>query len=343
MKKSLMFPFLFAALLALCACTQGTEDDAPTANAGITLTLRAAEHPELDFGMAGEQRALMDFAVGTDGLVYLLGQDGQILAYRADGTLAAEYDLALRQQGLTACRIAAGEGVLYLLDGHNNVILTVEQGKIKTVSVLGFSDVGMVKSLYVDRDGVLWLSFANIEGAYTAAIDPSGDEAKIVGETQPGYLIGPDLTYLPEFLSEQDEAEEAEGRQLGITLYQNGQTLDRFCLRAADPHRSITGLQLYGLADDDRDGKAKYAGMLLEFVNETDDPAQEQLLQTPVLIDPKAGTLEAADLSLPDEAVVEPSSEETYRRAFSDEALTIQPIGAYFSGRGSGTDYVLTR
>lgn len=67
----------------------------------------------------------------------------------------------------------------------------MEQGKIKTVSVLGFSDVGMVKSLYVDRDGVLWLSFANIEGAYTAAIDPSGDEAKIVGETQPGYLIGP--------------------------------------------------------------------------------------------------------------------------------------------------------
>ena len=65
MKKSLMFPFLFAALLALCACTQGTEADAPTANAGITLTLRAAEHPELDFGMAGEQRALMDFAVGV--------------------------------------------------------------------------------------------------------------------------------------------------------------------------------------------------------------------------------------------------------------------------------------
>ena len=39
MKKSLMFPFLFAALLSLCACTQGTEPDAPTANAGITLTL----------------------------------------------------------------------------------------------------------------------------------------------------------------------------------------------------------------------------------------------------------------------------------------------------------------
>ena len=233
--------------------------------------------------------------------------------------------------------------MLYLLDGHNNVILTVEQGKLKTVSVLGFSDVGMVKSLYVNRDGVLWLSFANIEGAYTAAIDPSGDEAKIVGETQPGYLIGPDLTYLPEFLSEQDEAEEAEGKQLGITLYQNGQTLDHFCISPADPHRSITGLQLYGPTDDDRDGKTKYAGMLLEFVNETDDPEQEQLLLTPVLIDPEAGTLEAADLSLPDEAVVEPSSEETYRMAFSDEALTIQPIGAYFSGRESSTDYVLTR
>ena len=119
--------------------------------------------------------------------------------------------------------------------------------------------------------------------------------------------------------------------------------MDRFCISPADPHRSITGLQLYGPTDDDRDGKTKYAGMLLEFVNETDDPEQEQLLLTPVLIDPEAGTLEAADLSLPDEAVVEPSSEETYRMAFSDEALTIQPIGAYFSGRGSGTDYVLTR
>ena len=173
MKKSLMFPFLFAALLSLCACTQGTEADAPTANAGITLTLRAAEHPELDFGMAGEQRALMDFAVGTDGLVYLLGQDGQILAYRADGTLAAEYDLALRQQGLTACRIAAGDGVLYLLDGHNNVILTVEKGKLKTVSVLGFSDVGMVKSLYVDRDGEPWLFVADIDGANASATDPA--------------------------------------------------------------------------------------------------------------------------------------------------------------------------
>ena len=83
--------------------------------------------------------------------------------------------------------------------------------------------------------------------------------------------------------------------------------------------------------------------MLLEFVNETDDPAQEQLLQPPVLIALEAGTLEAVELSLPDEAVVEPSAEETYRMAFSDEALTIQPVGAYFSGRGSGTDYVLTR
>lgn len=58
MKKSLMFPFLFAALLSLCACTQGTEADPPTANAGITLTLRAAEHPELDLGMAGERHGL---------------------------------------------------------------------------------------------------------------------------------------------------------------------------------------------------------------------------------------------------------------------------------------------
>ena len=67
-------------------------------------------------------------------------------------------------------------------------------------------------------------------------------------------------------------------------------------------------MQLYGPTDDDRDGKTKYAGMLLEFVNETDDPAQEQLLLTPVLIDPEAGTMEAAGL----EVTVKGESETVY-------------------------------
>lgn len=331
MKKYMSLLLLLPALLALCACAQGTGPNSPTANASLSLTLPAAEQPKLDF------------AVGTDGLVDLLGQDGQILSYRADGTLAEQYDLALTQQGLTACRIAAGDGVLYLLDGHNNAILTVEQGAVKTVSALGFSDVGLVKSLYVDRDGVLWLSFADVEKeAYTAAIDPSGAEAKIVGETQPGYLLGPGLTYLPEIVSDEDGT-----NQVRVTLYQAGQTLDSFCLRASDSHRSPFGLRLYGLADDDRDGKAKYAGkyagILYEFVNETDDPDQEQLLQTPVLIDPESGTVEAAETSLNDEDVVEPTADETYGMTFSNEALMIQPIGAYFSGQGTSADYVLTR
>ena len=231
MKKYPILFLLLAAPLALCACTQGADTTPPTANASLSLTLPISEQAELDF------------AVGTDGLVYLLGQDGQVLSYRADGTLAEKYDLALTQQGLTACRIAAG-------DGKN---------------------------------------------------------------------------------------------QISVTLYQTSQTLDSFHLCASDPHRSPFGLRLYGLADDDRDGKAKYAGILYEFFNETNDPDQEQLLQTPVLIDPEAGTVEAAETSLKDEDVVEPSADETYGMAFSDKALTIQPIGAYFSGQGTSADYVLTR
>ncbi len=327
MKKYPILFLLLAAPLALCACTQGTGANPPTANASLSLTLPISEQAELDF------------AVGTDGLVYLLGQDGQILTYRADGTLAEQYDLALTQQGLTTCRIAAGDGVLYLLDGHNNAVLTVEQGEVKNVSVLGFSDVGLVKALYVDREGVLWLSFADIETeSYTAAVDPSGTEVKLVGEKQPGYLIGPGLTYLPKIVCDEDGK-----NQVSVTLYQAGQTLDSFHLCASDPHRSPIGLRLYGLAGDDRDGKAKYAGIFYEFFNETDDPDQEQLLQTPVLIDPETGTVEAADTSLNEEDVVEPSANETYGMAFSDEALIIQPIGAYFSGQGTSADYVLAR
>ena len=146
------------------------------------------------------------------------------------------------------------------------------------------------------------------------------------------------MTYLPEIVSDEDGK-----NQVSVTLYQAGQTLDSFHICASDPHRSPIGLRLYGLADDDRDGKAKYAGILYEFFNETDDPDQEQLLQTPVLIDPTDGTVEAATTSLKDEDVVEPTADETYAMAFSDDALVIQPIGAYFSGQGTSEDYVLTR
>lgn len=313
--------FLLAGLLCACAPTKDADESAAT-----TLTLRAAEHPELEL----EQHQPQDFALGTDGLVYLLGEDGRVLAYHADGSLAAEYTLNLSEQGLTAYRLAAGDGVLYLLDGHNNAILTVAQGEVKTVSTLGFSDVGLVQSLFVDRDGTLYLSFADVEkDAYTAAVDPSEKEVRLIRETQPGYLLSPDRTYLPKILQAEDGT-----NQVSVTFYQDGRTMDTVLLCTAEPQRSLVGLRLYGLSDGSG-APAKYPGLLFEFINETEDPAQEKLLQTPVVLDLEDKTVQTASSSLTEDTVVEPSAAGCYAMVCSGDTLTIQGVSKCFSGGGS--------
>lgn len=307
----------------LCACAQTTDTDE---NAAITLTLRAEKHPELDL----EQHPPQDFALGTDGLVYLLGEDGRVLAYHSDGSLAAEYTLNLSEQGLTACRLAAGDGVLYLLDGHNNAILTVVQGEVSAVSTLGFSDVGLVQSLFVDRDGMLYLSFADVEkDAYTAAVDPSGKEVRLIRETQPGYLLSPGRTYLPKIIQAEDGT-----NQVSVTLYQDGHTLDTVLLRTAEPQRSLVGLRLYGPSDGSG-APAGYPGILFELVNETNDPTQEKLLQTPVLLDLEGKTVRTTSSSLTEDTVVELSAAGCYAMVCSGDTLTIQGVSECFVRGGS--------
>lgn len=82
---------------------------------------------------------------------YILQDDSSILCYNRNGNFIEKYNLNLAEQGLTASKIACSNGTIYLLDGHNNAIITAEKDKIKNVSVLNFTDVGMVKNFFAQK------------------------------------------------------------------------------------------------------------------------------------------------------------------------------------------------
>ena len=332
----------FALLFVLCACgaknteNTGSADTAPDTRpsaetqeiqpSAVAVTLKAGEHSELNWGDVDGENMIKDFAVDAENL-YILQKDGKVFAYRHDGTLEESYDLQLSEQGLTAYRLTSGNGKLYLLDGHNNAVITAEKGKVTNVSMLNFSDVGMVKNFYAAQDGMLVMSFADLDEAYTVTVDPTGEETKIVGEKQRGYLIDKTITYLPQV----DE----ETNQLQITVFEDENQTDAFILSSNDSNRTVSGLSVYGISD------SCWFGVLHEFVN--DEEGNEEYVQTPVSINAKDGNIRTSENHFSGNEVIELTAEGAYCMERSDDTLTIQPISKYFSDWTKSDVYFLQR
>ena len=179
MKKICLAFICFAAILVLCSCATKEKID-------TDIVWKAPEHAELNFGYDEGEKVIKDFTIDESGNIYILQKNGTILTYTGGGTLEKEWNLNLEKQGLTAYRMTCANGKIYLIDGHNNAIITVEKGRVKKVSLIKFSDVGMVKNFYAEKSGMLTMSFADLEEAYTVKVDPTGAEAKIIGEKQKG-------------------------------------------------------------------------------------------------------------------------------------------------------------
>lgn len=312
------------------------EDQQPDSRDNIEVTLKAADHTELDFEYANSEgeRVICDLAIDEDGSLYILQRDGIIHKYSGDGELLETYDLKLNDQGLTAYRLTCGGGKIYLLDGHNNAVITAVKDKIENVSVLDFSDVGMSKSFYADESGRLFMSFADLDEAYSAEVDLSGETAVIAGERQRGYLIGKGRTYLPEVVSDDDK------NLVKVTIFKKGQVADEFTVAAAaadDVKRSVFGLSLYSEAG------GEYYGILHTFVNETGDPDKEEYAQTPVIIDPAAGTVKTADFGLGNGDAVELTLAGVYRMSLADDSLTVKPVDSCFADICDSGEYIIEK
>lgn len=306
-----------------------TADENDAVSIITDITLRADEHPELDLGYAEGERVIRDFALDGEGSLYLLQRDGTVLVYDSVGSFEKEIDLRLGDSGLTAFGIACGDGAMYLLDGHNNAVLTVKNAEVTNVSSLSFSDVGLVKYYYEVSDGVLLMSFYDIDGAYTAEVDVTGAEAAIVGEKLPGYLVDKNMTYSPEVIYGEGE----EGmKAVEVTVYNSGEVADVFRIAAAEEGRTTVGFAIYGASD------GKYYGTLGEFVIHGDAPSDEEYVQTSVCIDTKNGKIEKGESGLSGDEIVKLTDNGTYCMKISDGTLTVKPVGAYFDDDMPETD-----
>ena len=322
---------LFILLLILCSCSEGQikNINSNVDKQSIEITLNANEHTELNLGYANGERVIRDFVV-DNAEIYILQGDSSILCYNQNGNFIEKYDLNLAEQGLTASKIACSNGTIYLLDGHNNAIITAEKDKIKNVSVLNFTDVGMVKNFYAQKKGTLIMSFYDVEEAYTVEVDPTGTETEIVGEKQKGYLISENITYLPELIYDNDETS-----QLKATIYKSGKKFDEFRIGTTEKNRSVAGLSIYGISNDN------WFGILHEFVNYSENPDDEEYIQTSVSFNTKDRKIKTSDSRFNDE-IIKLSKDDTYCMSFSNETLTIKPISEYFLDWGNNEIYFLT-
>lgn len=322
---------LFILLLILCSCSEKQIKDINPGvdKQSIEITLNANEHTELNFGYANGERVIRDFVV-DNAETYILQDDSSILCYNRNGNFIEKYDLNLAEQGLTASKIACSNGTIYLLDGHNNAIITAEKDKIKNVSVLNFTDVGTVKSFYAQKKGTLIMSFSDVEEAYTVEVDPSGTEAEIVGEKQKGYLISENITYLPEIYDNDGTS------QVKATIYKSGEKIGAFSIGTTEKSRNVAGLSIYGISNDN------WFGILHEFVNYSGNPDDEEYTQTSVSFNTKDGKIKTSESRFNDDEIIKLSKDDTYCMSFSDNALTIKPISEYFSDWGDNEIYFLT-
>ncbi len=323
---------LFILLLILCSCSEKQIKDINPGvdKQSIEITLNADEHTELNLGYANGERVIRDFAV-DNAETYILQDDSSILCYNRNGNFTEKYDLNLAEQGLTASKIACSNGTIYLLDGHNNAIITAEKDKIKNVSILNFTDIGMVKDYYAQKKGTLIMSFSDVEGAYTAEVDPTGTEAEIVGEKQKGYLISENITYLPELIYDNDERS-----QVKATVYKSGEKIDEFRIGTAEKNRSVAGLSIYGISNDN------WFGILHEFVNYSGNPDDEEYTQTSVKFNTKDGKIQTSESRFNYDEIIKLSKDDTYCMSFTDKTLTIKPISEYFGDWGNNDIYFLT-
>ena len=328
-----LFILLLILLPILCSCSENQiEDINPDLDKQpIEITLHANEHPELHLGYANGERVIKDFVV-DNAETYILQDDSSILCYDKNGNFIEKYDLNLAEQGLTAYKIACSNGTIYLLDGHNNAIITAKKDKVKNVSVLNFTDIGMVKNFYAQKKGTLIMSFSDLEGAYTVEVDPTGAEVEIVGEKQKGYLISENITYLPELIYDNDET-----NQLKAVVYKSGKKIDEFRIGTTEKNRSMAGLSIYGISNDN------WFGILHEFVNDGETPEDEEYIQTLVSFNTEDGEIKTSESRFHYDEIINLSKEDTYCMSFSDETLTIKPISEYFSDWSNNEIYFLTK
>lgn len=290
------------------------------------LTFAVADHPELNFGTAEDGLpSIRDFCFSGDGTLLLLQMSGTIYEYDFKGTLLGTYDLHLSDRGLTAFQIAAGpDGIFYLLDGHNNAVITAGRDAVRNVSTVDFCDVGVFGYFGCDDGGNLIVSAFDMEAGcyFTSPLDVSGPEA-VPGPRWTGRPLTGDLTVQPRLLGDSPYASSA--KDIRISVYSGGTLIEQFVLTSAAEDSSIAGLAIYGLMEGD------YFGKLFAFVPNS-STGNEELVQTFLRVDPKEKSILAGVSQITGDETIRSFAGDSYFMAHAGDTITIGQLRSACSG-----------
>lgn len=343
--KNIMF-FIFS-IIFLCilftSCGQagrsgaGEKEPEDILSAFTSVTLTQEDNPELDFGLSSHDKdpVIRDFAVTPEGTILILQLSENICEYDFSGNLLGIYRYGLQEQGMTAFRIAAGnDGLLYLLDGRNNSVITVTREKIVQTSVVSWTDLGSVTCFGCDASGRPFLSATdpdvrvegNIAASFTFVMDVSGVQA-VVAEKRPGKSISENSSF--QAVSPQDTGLK---REMSLKIYRGKNAKKILSISSPDTQEAtIAGVNLHGYAD------GRYLAEIIELSqNSAASDQTDMVTQTYLLIDSETGAYQACECTLGDDPLVRFCGNVSFYLQRGDGRITIAEISSsYSAGRDS--------
>ena len=304
------------------------------------LTFSADNYPELDFGIWSHDAGytIRDFAFSQQNTILLLQMSGIISEYDFSGKLLGIYDYKLSEQGFTAFRICAGpQDVIYLLDGHNNCVLTCNREKVIRLSHVDWNDLGLAKNYFeCNPNGNPCLSVihpslkvsGNVAASFTYALNVDGNSATIE-ETLVGCGLAGGITF------QISKVGESLGtRELTFDIYSDGTFDCRISVSTNSPEDlSIIGADLLGIIDN------QHLIKIIE-VKCTADSAKEYITTSYLLVDTENDAFYICECSIPDDAIIRYIDDQTFFLSRKEDSISIVTIdNAYFNL--TETDYFI--
>lgn len=291
-----------------------------------SVTFSSKDNPELDFGIWDHdgEYTIRDFSFTRNDTILLLQMTGIISEYDFSGNLIGIYDYKLSEQGLTAFRICSGnQETLYLLDGHNNSIITCNREKIVGTSYVNWTDLGLVGNYFdCDKDGKPCLSAAdptirvqgNVVASFTYTLNVDDDHV-VVEDVLTGRGIAGGFSFQIRTLDET-----LGTREIYIDIYRDNILDCTISVSSVFPeNKPIIGAELIGVIKD------QYLIKITEVIYPSDS-IQYYISSTYILVDKISGKFQSCECTIDANSIIRYIDSETFYLSRMNDIITITSI-----------------
>lgn len=285
------------------------------------ITLSMDEHPELDFGYTQTgDRVICDFSFTNEGTLLLLQLSEKIYEYSFDGKLLGVYDLQLKDNGLTASRIAAGaDGRLYLVDGRNNAIITATRAEIGNVAFVGVqNDVGLFWRFYCTGDELVATYFDadEVGDNITAVLDVDGDEVAIHSKWI-GTRLSDNISFVSTAIA---SGSSRASNSIKLSIYKENVLFEEYIITALTDGAVIYGLEMLGVHEGD------YWGKIYEYLPDDQYGSYTSYAETFIYLDPETISIQSCSPAVDSGGEIRYFGDKCYIFSRTDSAVTISDL-----------------